>query len=337
MASTPDNNSIRYRPEIDGLRALAVVPVLFYHYHLGMPGGFVGVDVFFVISGYLISSLLFKSMQAPPLNLLEFWERRIRRVFPALAVVTFSTLVVGWFLLLPADYKELGESVLAQTLLSSNVFFWRHTGYFDSAADIKPLLHTWSLAVEEQFYLLYPLVLLGATKLRRPVGAWILLVVCLASFGMSVDGVAHHPQAAFYLLPSRIWELGLGALVATFAQATPYPHWIREAASAIGLAMILCAIFFYNASTPFPDRCIVTVHWRSTIHFIKRIEANHLGQLPLLATVRFHRSSILFPIPLALAHSGFSELLGPESAGSFNPRWASLSLLLARRNILEIC
>jgi peptidoglycan/LPS O-acetylase OafA/YrhL len=252
MDSTPDNNCIRYRPEIDGLRALAVVPVLFYHYHLGMPGGFVGVDVFFVISGYLISSLLFKRMLAPPLNLLEFWERRIRRVFPALAVVTFSTLVVGWFLLLPADYKELGESVFAQTLLSSNVFFWRHTGYFDSAADIKPLLHTWSLAVEEQFYLLYPLVLLGATKLRRPMGAWILLVLCVASFALSVDGVAYHPQAAFYLLPSRIWELGLGALVATFAQAAPYPRWIREAASAIGLAMILCAVFFYDASTPFP-------------------------------------------------------------------------------------
>jgi peptidoglycan/LPS O-acetylase OafA/YrhL len=252
MDSTPDNNSIRYRPEIDGLRALAVVPVLFYHYHLGIPGGFAGVDVFFVISGYLISSLLFKRMQAPPLNLVEFWERRIRRVFPALAVVTFSTLVVGWFLLLPADYKELGESVFAQTLLLSNVFFWRHIGYFDSVADIKPLLHTWSLAVEEQFYLLYPLVLVGATKLRRPVGAWTLLVLCIASFGLSVVGVAQHPQAAFYLLPSRIWELGLGALVATFAQATLYPHWIREAASAIGLAMILCAVFFYDASTPFP-------------------------------------------------------------------------------------
>jgi peptidoglycan/LPS O-acetylase OafA/YrhL len=121
------DDSIEYRPEIDGLRAVAVVPVLLYHAHLGASGGFVGVDVFFVISGFLITAMLLKRMETAPLDLLEFWERRIRRIFPALAAVTLTTLVVGRFLLLPADYKELGESVCAQTLLSSNVFFWRHT------------------------------------------------------------------------------------------------------------------------------------------------------------------------------------------------------------------
>jgi peptidoglycan/LPS O-acetylase OafA/YrhL len=160
---------MEHRPEIDGLRALAVVPVLLYHAQLAAPGGFVGVDVFFVISGYLITSLLLKTMEEGHLNLLEFWERRVRRIFPALAVVTLATLVVGWFLLLPADYKELAESVCAQTFLASNIFFWRHTSYFGGAADLKPLLHTWSLAVEEQFYLLYPLILLGLAKVSRPI------------------------------------------------------------------------------------------------------------------------------------------------------------------------
>jgi peptidoglycan/LPS O-acetylase OafA/YrhL len=249
----PRDNSIKYRPEIDGLRALAVVPVLLYHAQLGAPGGFVGVDVFFVISGYLITSLLLKKMASAPLDLLEFWERRVRRLFPALAVVTFATLVVGWFLLLPADYKELGESVCAQTLLSSNIFFWRHTSYFDGAADLKPLLHTWSLAVEEQFYLLYPLLLLGLAKLRRPIGELAFLSLCLLSFAVSVDGVAHHPQAAFYLLPSRIWELGLGAIVAGLPRTIIlFPTWVPELASWIGLATILYAMSFYNAATPFP-------------------------------------------------------------------------------------
>jgi peptidoglycan/LPS O-acetylase OafA/YrhL len=196
-------NSIEYRSEIDGLRAVAVVPVLLYHARLGASGGFVGVDVFFVISGFLITAMLLKRMEAAPLDVLEFWERRVRRIFPALAVMTLTTLVAGWFLLLPADYKELGESVCAQALLSSNVFFWRHTSYSDGVADLKPLLHTWSLAVEEQFYILYPLILLGVTKLRRPLGALIFLFLCVVSFAVSVDGVAHHPQATFYLLPSR--------------------------------------------------------------------------------------------------------------------------------------
>jgi peptidoglycan/LPS O-acetylase OafA/YrhL len=249
---TARDNSIEYRPEIDGLRALAVVPVLLYHAQLGAPGGFVGVDVFFVISGYLITSLLLKKVATARLDLLEFWERRIRRLFPALAVMTLATFVAGWFLLLPADYKELGESVSAQTLLSSNIFFWQHTGYFDSAANLKPLLHTWSLAVEEQFYLLYPLLLLGLAKLRRPTGGLVFISLCAVSFAVSVNDVAHHPEAAFYLLPSRLWELGLGAIVAALPRTIQYSAWIHELASWIALATIVYAISYYSASTPFP-------------------------------------------------------------------------------------
>ena len=168
------NAELHYRPEVDGLRAVAVLSVLLFHaFPSLLPGGFVGVDVFFVISGYLITSLLLKKMEAARLDLLEFWERRIRRIFPALAVMTLATLVVGWFLLLPADYKEVGESVSAQMLFLSNIFFWRHTSYFDSAADIKPLLHTWSLAVEEQFYAVWP-------WLYRQLHKKGLLILCLA-------------------------------------------------------------------------------------------------------------------------------------------------------------
>jgi Acyltransferase family len=156
-----------YRPEINGLRAIAAVPVVLYHAHIGSPGGFVGVDVFFVISGYLITSWLAKDLEDGRIDLLAFWERRIRRILPALVAVTVATLAAGWLLLLPIDYAELAQSVFFQTLLCFNFFFWTHTNYFDGAADLKPLLHPWFLSVEEQFYLLYPFALILLTKVRR--------------------------------------------------------------------------------------------------------------------------------------------------------------------------
>jgi peptidoglycan/LPS O-acetylase OafA/YrhL len=149
-----------YRPDIDGLRAIAVLSVVFYHVGLGFPGGYVGVDVFFVISGYLITGLILKELERGSFSLSNFWERRIRRIFPALAAMVAVTCVAGWFLLLPEDLAKLGASVIAQSLLVSNFYFWRTTNYFGGANEEKPLLHTWSLAVEEQFYLIFPIALM---------------------------------------------------------------------------------------------------------------------------------------------------------------------------------
>jgi peptidoglycan/LPS O-acetylase OafA/YrhL len=152
---------LNYRPDIDGLRAIAVLSVVFYHAGLGFPGGYVGVDVFFVISGYLITALILKDLERGSFSMANFWERRIRRIFPALAVMVAVTCVAGWFLLLPDDLAKLGASVIAQSLLVSNFYFWRTTNYFGGANEEKPLLHTWSLAVEEQFYLIFPIALMA--------------------------------------------------------------------------------------------------------------------------------------------------------------------------------
>ena len=152
---------MNYRKDIDGLRAVAVLSVVFYHAGLGFPGGYVGVDVFFVISGYLITALILKDLERGSFSMANFWERRIRRIFPALAVMVAVTCVAGWFLLLPRDLAKLGASVIAQSLLVSNFYFWRTTNYFGGANEEKPLLHTWSLAVEEQFYLIFPIALMA--------------------------------------------------------------------------------------------------------------------------------------------------------------------------------
>ncbi len=152
---------MNYRRDIDGLRAIAVLSVVFYHAGLGFPGGYVGVDVFFVISGYLITALILKDLERGTFSMSNFWERRIRRIFPALAVMVAVTCVAGWFLLLPDDLAKLGASVIAQSLLVSNFYFWRTTNYFAGANEEKPLLHTWSLAVEEQFYLIFPIALMA--------------------------------------------------------------------------------------------------------------------------------------------------------------------------------
>jgi peptidoglycan/LPS O-acetylase OafA/YrhL len=150
-----------YRPDLDGLRAIAIIAVVFYHAGLGFSGGYVGVDVFFVISGYLITTLILKDLENDSFSMANFWERRIRRIFPALSVVVAVTCVAAWLLLLPEDLEKLGASVIAQSFLVSNFYFWRTTNYFGGANEEKPLLHTWSLAVEEQFYLVFPIALMA--------------------------------------------------------------------------------------------------------------------------------------------------------------------------------
>jgi peptidoglycan/LPS O-acetylase OafA/YrhL len=237
---------------VDGLRAVAILPVIFYHAYLGFPGGYVGVDVFFVISGYLISGIILNDLEKGRFSMLNFWERRIRRIAPALTVVLLATIAACWLLFLPTDFQEFGQSLVAQATLVSNGYFWLKSGYFDAPAEGRPLLHTWSLAVEEQFYLLFPLILAAAYRYMR----WLLVPsivnFLMVSFLLSVYCTRPHPAANFYLLPTRAWELLLGALLATHSFPLPSARWLNELLSGVGLAAIACAVFLFDRTTPFP-------------------------------------------------------------------------------------
>ncbi len=200
-AGSRSMSSRSYRSDIDGLRAIAVIIVVFYHAPLGFHGGYVGVDVFFVISGFLITSLIVSDLEQGQFSLLQFWERRIRRIYPALCLTVLVTLLAGWFLLLPIDYAALCKSAVAQGLLVSNFHFWQTSDYFGIAAEDRPLLHTWSLAVEEQFYIVLPFVLTFLFRkqlVRRNVkSAWAMGLVCLVGLSISQFGVMRLPSARF--------------------------------------------------------------------------------------------------------------------------------------------
>ncbi len=247
----------QYRADIDGLRAVAVLAVLLCHarigWSVGFRGGYIGVDIFFVISGYLITAQIIKDLEADRFSIISFLERRIRRILPALAVVAFITLNVSWFILFPEGFKELGGSLVAQALLVSNIYFWSESGYFAQGSEVMPLLHTWSLAVEEQFYLLFPLMLLLVKRFAGNfIGAAILLVGGL-SFGLSVYSSYHYPTENFYFLPTRAWELLVGAYLAAIpAQVRASRLWPAELLSWGGVILILCPMFLFNSETRFP-------------------------------------------------------------------------------------
>ena len=244
---------LKYRPELDGLRAVAVGAVLLFHAKLGMPGGYVGVDVFFVISGYLITSLILKDCRSSEgFSIVRFWERRVRRIFPALLVVIVATLVAGWFLLLPSHFESLGASVLAQAAFAGNIYFWATSGYFGNEASTIPLLHTWSLAVEEQYYLLFPLLFLLPVVWTSGRLRWLLGFLFAGSLALSVWQVARAPDAAFFLLPSRAWELMAGALLAVVPARPQTPRWLLGVTGWGGLAAVLAAMLLYTEETPFP-------------------------------------------------------------------------------------
>ncbi|EJM36635.1 putative acyltransferase [Pseudomonas sp. GM33] len=246
-------STLAYRRDIDGLRAVAVIAVVLFHFGVpGFTGGFVGVDVFFVISGYLITSIIWSQRQAGQFSFVDFWARRARRILPALFAMIIAVLAIGWFLLAPKDYEELGRSVRYQVIFVSNILFMRQDGYFDVASDLKPLLHTWSLAVEEQFYIVFPLLL---TLLSSRLKHWRLTLfgLLLLSFGLSVWAVHHHPEKAFFLLPMRAWELLAGAMLAV----VPRHGWrlkpmVAQFLSLLGMALILLAVFGYDKTTAFP-------------------------------------------------------------------------------------
>jgi peptidoglycan/LPS O-acetylase OafA/YrhL len=246
----------KYRPHIDGLRAVAVLTVVGFHaFPYWIKGGFVGVDVFFVISGFLISTILFENLAAGTFSFRTFYARRVRRIFPALALVLSACLVAGWFSLLADEYEQLGKHAAAGAAFVSNLALWSESGYFDNAAETKPLLHLWSLGIEEQFYLAWPLLVWLAWKRRLVLP--LLAGLALASFALNIRGIGQDPVRTFYLPFTRFWELLAGALLAWWAFAAPktFEALDRGRADAVALAGMGClatSVLLTSSTSAFP-------------------------------------------------------------------------------------
>ena len=320
---------MKYRAEIDGLRALAVLPVILFHAGFSLfSGGFVGVDVFFVVSGYLITSILINDIEARQFNLVHFYERRARRILPALFFVMAVSVPFAWMWLLPIQLKDFAQSLVAVSFFSSNILFWLESGYFEVATDHKPLLHTWSLGVEEQFYLLFPLFLLLVWRLGKERAFWVLIACAVASLVYSEWASRHSPSANFYLAPSRAWELLAGSLSAFLIRRDIFrPHNIL---ATIGLICIVCSVFIYDETTPFPSLytllpvvgVVLVILFAGKDTFVARF----LSVKPLVGVGLISYSAYLWHQPLfAFAKN---RLLEPPSS-AFMLLLTVLSLILA--------
>ena len=255
---------MKYRREIDGLRAVAVIPVILFHAGFKtFSGGFVGVDVFFVISGYLITSIILKEKYLGTFTLFSFYERRARRILPALFTVILTCLPFAWLWMMPQELKAFGRSLTAVSLFVSNVLFWRETSYFGIVAELKPLIHTWSLAVEEQYYLIFPIFILMTWRFGVRCISLILIITFFLSLVAAQWASSSQPSANFFLLPTRGWELLIGVFIALlFSKYGDDPcntlkiKWqqsVRQSGSIGGLVLILYSIFVFNETTPFPS------------------------------------------------------------------------------------
>ena len=252
---------MQYRREIDGLRALAVLPVVLFHAKFeSFSGGYVGVDIFFVISGFLITNIVLREIEAGTFTLKKFYERRARRILPAIFFVISISIPVALYSLTPSDLKDFGQSVFATTIFSSNILFWLERGYFGTALELKPLLHTWSLAVEEQFYIFFPLLLLSLQTVRREKVVGLCILTALLSFTLahisSFYGVYERVlNGSFYLIPTRAWELFAGALIALMRldERVRLGEIGANIFSLLGIVLICYAVVTFDDKVPFPS------------------------------------------------------------------------------------
>lgn len=324
---------MHYRPEIDGLRAVAVIPVILCHAGIGLfSGGYIGVDIFFVISGYLITTIVMEEMHAGKFNLGNFYERRARRILPALLIVIAACTPFAWFALSPSDIENFAFSIISVSLFSSNFFFWLDSDYFSRTAELKPLLHTWSLAVEEQYYFVFPLMLMACWKFGQTKIVALLIALFVSSLALAQWGAYNSPTAAFYLLPFRGWEILMGALSA-FYLMTPsisvLPQ-LQNLTSSIGLFLILFAIITFNATTPMPSvyGLIPTVGTVLIIIFANKGTFAHylLTSRPAVLVGLISYSAYLWHQPIF----AFARVTLPEPPNViFMLLLSSLSLLLA--------
>jgi hypothetical protein len=247
---------MKYRPEIDGLRALAVIPVIFFHAGFeNFKGGFIGVDIFFVISGYLIASIILEEKHAQKFTLINFYERRARRILPALFFVMILCIPFAWFWMLQEDLVIFSKSLIFVTAFSSNILFWKTSSYFQALSELNPLLHTWSLAIEEQFYLIFPLFLIIFWRLGLLRIFIIILILTFASLTLAQWGAYNRPSANFFLLPTRIWELFSGVLISFYIikKKNITNHLLSESLGAAGLLLLLFSFFFFDKNSTHPS------------------------------------------------------------------------------------
>ena len=251
--------NFKYRPEIDGLRAIAVIPLILYH--AGFPlfkGGFIGVDIFFAISGYLITNIIYSDLQNQAFSFSKFYERRIKRLFPALFLTILISTPFAFLLILPPQLKDFFQSISFITFFSSNILFWMESGYFEAASELKPLLHTWSLAIEEQFYFIFPytLALMIKKNISKKYIIFIFILIFCSSLIFAQLISTKMPSVNFFLLPSRIWELLFGSVIALIfsdeKQISKSPLK-NNLFSIIGIILIFLSIIFIDKNTPYPS------------------------------------------------------------------------------------
>ena len=309
---------MQYRADIDGLRAVAIAPVVLYHAGGLAPGGYVGVDVFFVISGFLIGSIVYEEVRERRFSLLQFYERRVRRILPALVAVIAATLMVSTAVMTPLHLQSVGDSAFAAAIFIANLHFYFGVDYFSEVEKTKPLLNLWSLAVEEQFYVVFPIALLVIAHLRRP---WLTLLACSAiaamSFDWAVRAVAENPAAAFYLPQARVWELLVGVILAIaategWAQRCLPARWVGELAAVLGLALIAYSIIVYDAATPFPGWAAVPPCLGAALIVLaglgpKTLIAHMLSRAPMVALGKISYSLYLWHWPMLV----FLDYLSP--------------------------
>lgn len=272
---------MKYRKEIDGLRALALMPVILFHAgFINFSGGYIGVDIFFVISGYLITNIILDEMDSDTFSLINFYERRVRRVLPALFFVLLVTFPFAWFWLLPTDFKDYSKSLIAVPLFASNVLFYLTSGYFETQSEFKPMLHTWSLAVEEQYYLLFPVFLMLAWKLGKRWIISLLLLIAIISLLAAQWGSEKHIAFTFYLLPTRGFEILIGALISFYLNHRPLPSEVLSRSfSLVGLFFIIYAIFTFDKEIPSPSLYTLIPTIGASLIIVFSNETNFVGKL----------------------------------------------------------
>jgi len=244
---------VKYRADIDGLRAIAVLGVILFHYGVpGFSGGFIGVDVFFVLSGYLIGSIIFSQLNTDSFSFSTFYFRRIRRLFPVYVVVMLLTTMFAYWFMLPSDFREFGQSLLSSTLYLSNIHFYNEAGYFDSASHLKPLLHTWSLSVEEQFYIIFPFLAWLIFYFNKKLILFCILALTFLSFILAEIFIERDMSAVFYLYPFRAWEMFFGVLLSLNRLGQLKNILWANFWSIVGMALIVVPIIFYDQTTMFP-------------------------------------------------------------------------------------
>ncbi len=329
-----------YRPDIDGLRAIAVLSVVAFHYFPEVAkGGFVGVDVFFVISGFLISTIILENLYKDSFNFVWFYSRRIRRIFPSLTLVLLFSYLAGWFLLRPEEFGTLSKHILGGSTFSSNYILWKESGYFDASSNSKPLLHLWSLAIEEQFYLAWPIVLTLVWRIK-PITSIAIVILIGLSFYYNLSNINVLPALSFYSPFARIWEIMLGAFAATIIRSRKIPASFQHLISTIGSGLLCYSIIVLNKESDFPGKAAL---WPTLGTMLLIVAGARAWPNRLLLSTHLLVSVGLLSFPFYLWHwpvlffsrMAFFPYYTPPATIKFGLMLASLSLAWASYRLVE--